>query len=142
MSLYDYFGHSIAGLQKSQALLDQAAVYVANPANWGMELPATPSSYYSFEEYLSNAAAPGNCTSPNRDESRPPPPPSGRGVTAYTPLAGLGVGEGMAPQFILDAMICALMALRMYQANARMIAIENKVVGIIIHLGEENYREE
>jgi len=141
MSIYDCFFDSIAGMHAAERYLGQAASYIANPGNWGMDSSSSSiqSADTSFSSVLANAMGqqgaeggyPGNGGNPAVYQ-----PPAGNA------LEGLGVGEGQGPNSLLDAMVLALMAQRMYEANARMFAIENKIVGIIIHLGEENYRPE
>ena len=142
MSIYDCFYDSIAGMHRAQGYLDQAARVIADPASWGMDSAGTSSatsstSGASFADILSGAMS--------RNGEGGTGTGGGGNPATYTPpvssaLDGLGVGQGEGPQDIMDAMILALIAQRMYEANARIFAIQNKVVGIIIHLGEENYR--
>jgi len=137
MSLYDYYGYSIAGMREAQRILDQSAAYLAKPENWygdSCKVESTPSPYSTFQEYLDNANSDWNGGSSGNGGSGHP------GVAVppgYAPLDDLGVGMGTGPQSIFDAIINALIAVRMYEANARIFAIENKVVGILINIGKE-----
>jgi len=136
VSLYGYFDHSIAGLRAAEALLDQAARVIADPDQWyGTAEQQAPSS---FNELIA--------TQLTAFGQRGPGPGGAESVKSVLPAPGfsmmddLGVGMQMGPQDLLDAMIALIIAQRMYEANARVFAIENRVVGIIIHLGEEYYR--
>jgi hypothetical protein len=144
MSIYDCFYDSIAGMHRAEGYLEQAASYIANPANWyegsSSSAPATASSETSFSAILSNAMNSKVGQDGEPGESGGSSPPSTYAPPTANALDGLGVGQGQGPDSLLDAMVLALIAQRMYEANARMFAIENKIVGIIIHLGEENYR--
>jgi hypothetical protein len=135
MSLYDYFGHSIAGLRAAEALLDQAARIIADPAQWGMGSTEEVSPYATFDDYIASAVNDRQQGGVN----------TGGGIVSAAKLPSgssmmkdLGVGMGMGPSDILDAMIAALMAQRMYEANARLFDIENRVVGILVHIGESD----
>ncbi len=137
MSLYDYFGYSIAGMRTAQGILDTCAAYLAKPENWyGPPAAAKTSSSSSgatFQEYLANAMnerggeGPGNGGTGNPGQAVP------RG---YAPVDDLRAGVPWAPQSIMDAIIYAMIAARMYEANARIFAIQNKVVGILINIGK------
>jgi len=132
---------SIAGMQAAQRILDESAAYLADPANWYGE-PEKPKAppYTTFAEYLANAAA-GQGRDGEGTGGHPSTPPATipPGSMAFDDL-GVGAGEG--PRDIMDAMLNAIIALRMYEANARMFSIEDRILGIIIHLGEENYRSD
>jgi len=137
MSIYDCFFDSIAGMHRAQGYLEQAANYIADPGNWGQDSPpVSPAPATSFPAVLANAMRgqgdDGTGGTGNPGPTPPPVPSAGDG------LKGLGVGESQGPNSLLDAMILAMIAQRMYEANARLFAIENKIVGIIIHLGELN----
>ena len=136
MSIYDCFFDSIAGLRRAEALLEQATRVIANPETWAMGAQETP-SYGTFSENLASKIGEqgrnGSGKGGGQEGGGGPVPPS------LAALDGLGAGQSQGPMDLLDAMIAAMMAQRMYEANARMIAIENRLVGIIIHLGDERY---
>lgn len=139
MSIYDSFGCSIAGMREAQRILDMCSAFVANPANWtgGEGHPETaPESGMSFAQYLDQANGTKYGTSnPGSDSGA---------LSGNKALAGLGTGMSMdgAPTDIMDAITKALIAQRMYEANARLFSIQNKVLGVLIHIGEEVYRDD
>ena len=137
MSLYDCFFDSIQGLHRAEALLEQAARVIADPSKWASPSYELPSQ--SFSNALVTSIGQQGRGDENKGGGVPPPVP---GAGPPGRLDGLGVGQNQGPLTLLDAMIAAMVAQRMYEANARMIAIENRIVGIIIHLGEENYRSD
>lgn len=138
MSIYDSFGCSIAGMREAQRILDMCAAYVADPRNWtgeeGQAVTAAESGM-SFAQYLDQANG-------TRYGQSNPGHDSGK-LSGNRALAGLGVGTNVdgGPTDIMDAIIKALIAQRMYEANARLFSIQNKVLGVLIHIGEEVYRE-
>lgn len=137
MSIYDCFYNSIAGMHRAEGYLEQAANYLAAPSTWGQDEASVSQPSTSFAVVLANAM--------NQQGGRDGETGGDGGPVPYVPspnkaLDGLGVGEGQGPGSIMDAIVLAMIAQRMYEANARMFAIENRIVGIMIHLGEENYR--
>ena len=135
MSLYDLFANSIAGMQAARRALDRSAEIVADPRQWGID-SGEPSGGASFAGIL--AGQMGGTGQSREGETGNSTPPVTGAPPGYAPLAGLGVGQSEGPQDIMDAIITALIAEKMYAANARLFAIENKIAGIIIHLGEEH----
>ena len=126
MALIDMFASSFSGMQNGLSLLQQSARTIADPATWGT------SSSTAFHEILTAQIAAVSGNGGRDGEGRP----TGTARIVYTRMTP--DVQGMAPSGddLLGAMVNALIARRIIEANARMISIENSVVWTIIDLGK------
>jgi len=132
MALSDIFASSFAGLRMGLALLESSARTVANPAAWGMAAPPSTSPT-TFQEMLTvqlaAVAGQGQVLQGGLTQTEMP-----ASTPAQTWQDALTHPE-IESFDLVGAMINAIIAQRMIEANARLISIENEVVGTIIDLG-------
>lgn len=130
MALIDMFGSSISGLAYGQALLARAAGTIANPASYGYRSTTSDSAFAGILN--AQIAAVVRADTAGRDGVN-----RGTAGIVFTPvIAPPAALAGDAGQDLIGAVVDMLIARRIIEANARMISIQNKVVGTIIHLGE------
>ena len=129
MALIDMFGSSFAGLARGQRLLEAAARTIADPGSYGLRPAASDAAFHEILHAQLTAFV--NAGSQGRDGD----PGTARFVSTPVapPAAALMAESG---QDFLGAILDMLIARRMIEANARMIAIQNSVVGTIIDLGK------